>query len=1019
MVAQKFHNPSGSPYFNEKFYIIQVRTIYNQKRQMGRLSETWGLILAILCLNTLSIAQIGNKGYPYIQNFSYEYYRAGAQNWCVQQDQRGSMWFGNNYGLLEFDGTSWQLIIQPPNKTIVRSIHQTTDGTTYLGAQNEFGFLISNANGQKRYQSLTPQIPPAYRQFSDVWEIFENPNGIHFLTSEAIFILKNNQLNVISSQTELRSFSQVEDRIFVQDVNLDIYELKHNQLVPFISREETNHSFIVKILPVSNDQLLMVTQNNGLLFYQDKKVLHEKTVINSFLKGGMIYRAIQLRDNYLALGSFGNGVLIMDGNYQPVQYLNNQTGLQSNNITALGTDRTGNLWAATDLGLDYIEIATPLYKIDDIHGLKGTVNDLTLYNQQLFVGTNVGLYKSEWRINEDPLNPKLRFEILDNLTGHVWNLSEVNNELFICHHEGLFQVIQKKVEPLFQQTGSWNLSVLQKHPNHAIMGAYNGIHLFQRVNNRWQYQWKIAGFDETSRIIEQDQDGTIWMAHGYKGIFRLKLSEDLKTFTSAKIYTEKEGFPTSLFLNLFKVKNKILFGTEAGTYQYDKEADRMVPEAEFTTILGNREHIRLLHEDDKSNIWFLKGVDMQDQLGMIDFFDQSKHIITLSPFQKLQGKLNPGFESMTIPDLQNILFGTKNGIILFNRIQQRNYNQQFQTYITEVRLTNSDSLLYGQTPIDFQRPITTTKSSIVKLNADDNNVTFSFSSNHFEDKNATQYRYRLDGFDQHWQTSKGAIKKSYTNLEPGQYSFHVSATNIYGVESTTDVFEFQILPPWYHTKWAVIGYLIIAIAGLSGAISLVKHQIEKAQEKERHKQIEKLKAQEQKFLQEKLATEKELITLRNKKLEAEVAISKSQMDVLDAELASSIMMITQKNQVLTKVKDQLNHLIKKAKSTNVHHIENVIALIQRDIDTEQDWKQFKKHFDKIHGNFLERLKSTYPDVTSKDLQLAAYLRLNLSSKEIASMMNITLRSVEGCRYRLRKHLQLDGETNLNDFIIKF
>jgi DNA-binding CsgD family transcriptional regulator len=131
------------------------------------------------------------------------------------------------------------------------------------------------------------------------------------------------------------------------------------------------------------------------------------------------------------------------------------------------------------------------------------------------------------------------------------------------------------------------------------------------------------------------------------------------------------------------------------------------------------------------------------------------------------------------------------------------------------------------------------------------------------------------------------------------------------------------------------------------------------------------------------------------------------------------MMITQKNGVLIKVREDLESLLKKAKDSNKELIQRVIKHINQDIDTDQDWRQFKIHFDKVHEDFLERLKCQFPDITPKDLQLAAYLRLNLSSKEIASMMNITIRSIEGCRYRLRKHLNLSSETNLSEFIIKF
>ena len=94
-------------------------------------------------------------------------------------------------------------------------------------------------------------------------------------------------------------------------------------------------------------------------------------------------------------------------------------------------------------------------------------------------------------------------------------------------------------------------------------------------------------------------------------------------------------------------------------------------------------------------------------------------------------------------------------------------------------------------------------------------------------------------------------------------------------------------------------------------------------------------------------------------------------------------------------------------------------MVDSNISTEDDWKVFEMHFDQAHENFFKRLKESYTELTSSDLKLAAYLRLNLTTKEIAPLLNISVRGVEIRRYRLRKRLKLSTEENLIEFLLVF
>jgi DNA-binding CsgD family transcriptional regulator len=158
--------------------------------------------------------------------------------------------------------------------------------------------------------------------------------------------------------------------------------------------------------------------------------------------------------------------------------------------------------------------------------------------------------------------------------------------------------------------------------------------------------------------------------------------------------------------------------------------------------------------------------------------------------------------------------------------------------------------------------------------------------------------------------------------------------------------------------------------------------------------------------------EKEIIELKNEKLQADIEHKNSQ-------LASTAMNLVRKMEIFSKIKDDLN-----AFKNNEEHkpaskeLQKIIRLIDSELDVTQEWEQFTDHFDQVHSNFLKKLKEQYPDLSPTELKMAAYLRLNLTSKEIAHLMSISIRGVETGRYRLRKKLGLtSNETSLYDFLI--
>ena len=170
---------------------------------------------------------------------------------------------------------------------------------------------------------------------------------------------------------------------------------------------------------------------------------------------------------------------------------------------------------------------------------------------------------------------------------------------------------------------------------------------------------------------------------------------------------------------------------------------------------------------------------------------------------------------------------------------------------------------------------------------------------------------------------------------------------------------------------------------------------------QKHKLLEKTKKETE--LRE-LENSQKIIKLNNDKL-------RSDIEAKNKELASSTMNLIKKNEFLNTIKKELKNGDQKA-------ITNVIKIIDRDLNNTDDWKMFQEAFNNADKKFLKKLKTKHSSLTPNDLRLCAYLRLNLSSKEIAPLLNISTKSVEVKRYRLRKKLDLEHDKNLTNYILE-
>jgi DNA-binding CsgD family transcriptional regulator len=289
-----------------------------------------------------------------------------------------------------------------------------------------------------------------------------------------------------------------------------------------------------------------------------------------------------------------------------------------------------------------------------------------------------------------------------------------------------------------------------------------------------------------------------------------------------------------------------------------------------------------------------------------------------------------------------------------------------------------------------------------------NSLHFEYTSPLYTAQNSITYSYFLKGFDRDWSDWSKKTEKDYTNLPAGTYNFQVRAKSHLGNESAVVNYSFTILPPWYQTGWAYVIYTLV-LAGLLYLLFFWQRRIFRQQQRKHEEEQKRLLYLHQLEMEK---SEKEIVKLKNEKLEAEI-------EHKNTELASAAMHLVQKGELLGNIREEVMRMKKGSNGDGTaEEFKKVLRILGEENKMDKDWEQFAVHFDKVHSDFLRIIKAAYPALSAHELKLCAYLRMNLSSKEIAQLENISVRGVEISRYRLRKKLKIPTEVNLFDFLME-
>ncbi|WP_298895006.1 triple tyrosine motif-containing protein [uncultured Psychroserpens sp.] len=906
-----------------------------------------------------------------IQIYPSDIYKAETQNWSISQSDNDYIYVANNIGLLEFNGAEWKLY-ETPNQTILRSVKAVGD-RIYTGCYMEFGYWERNNFNQLTYTSLSKDLQSPMIEDEQVWNIIALDKFIVFQSLDRLYSYDTNskEFKIISSETTLTKMVEVNNTIYYQKLNQGIFKIENGKETLFSDNDILKSNRIINIFNIDG-KFIIQTNQKGFFVFDNGQLSKWNIPANDIISNLTIYSSVRLEDGSFAIGTISNGIINLNKEGNISYALNQNNGLSNNTVLSVFEDKNDNIWLGLDNGINCINSSSPFRVYNDKKGQLGAVHAAKVYNDKLYLGTNQGLFVK-------PLNSLEEFKLVDGTKGQVWCLEVYDNTLFCGHDLGTFVISENGIQQISDIEGTWRIKQVPNNENLLLKGSYAGLSVLQKVNNEWQFRNKIDGFDISSKFFELLDSSQVFVSHEYKGVFKLDLNDD---YTKVLKVKKESSVKKGLHSSLIKYNSNVLYAYSQGIYSYDVSSNSFQKDTILSKVYHAETYVSGKLVNTPGKLWsFSKRNVNYISPGLLSDTPQINRIPLPSDLRESL----TGYENIIPIDNQEYLIGTSSGYIIVDLSKMRNQSYRIKiNSISNYALDSDSKMIEPSVKKEFHNK--------------NNNFAFTYSIAEFDKYLESEYQYKLDGNYNKWSSWSSSPSELFKNLPFGDYTFYVRGR--VGNQMTDNVAEysFTIDKPWYLSNLMVFLYVLSVMA-----FSIIMHNVYKRNYK---KQKEKLIIEAERELELKeLENEQQLMSLRNEQL-------KQDIDNKNRELAISTMSLIKKNEFLNNIKEEL-------KSVNeTEGLNPVIKIIDKNLNNTDDWKFFEEAFNNADKDFLKKVKAKHPSLTPNDLKLCAYLRLNLSSKEIAPLLNISSRSVEVKRYRLRKKMELPHESSLTNYILE-
>jgi len=891
----------------------------------------------------------------YVENISPSAYMGGPQVWTVEVGGDGYVYFATGFTLSVWDGVRWSSY-SPGKSFYLRSLsYDPVSKRLYCAGDNIFGYWQKDAIGEFYFTTLF--------QTNNVtngnvfWRIIPINGYFYLQTHESIYKFNpgDNKIVPIVINRNIGYIHNVSGVLYAQ-IDNKFYVISEENLSP-IGLEMSDR--VVNIINVKGE-LFFFTENKGIQVLRNNRFEPINSELNSILKEHRVFSVCSLGVDSFLVGTVLDGVYIVDSKGKISEKFSENNDLNFTTVLSMAVDNYQNIWLGLDGGIATIPNNPSERYYKSIGKKIGNVYAVLTYKNKLLVGTNKGLYVVE---NHKPAR------LIVNTQGQVWDLLQCGEDIIVNHDKGLLRLFDDDSFEVIHEN-SWMISQWYQEPNIFYVSDKTGFAIYEIKNGHLTFRNRLDNYTGYFNRGLVDKYGNMWI-NGMSGqVRRLVIDKDKRVVKKNLLY-KIDSKDKWIGANI--IDNEVVFNVGPDCFNYDIDKDSIVKSPYFSQLFqllgGNTDAVV------QSGNTFLFASDAG--ISRVERIND-KFVKVSDIFPSIRGQMIPvGFRRFQKDSDGLISFGFANGVAfydLFSAPPQHSYKLDL------------NKIEYSQRGVVKHSSV---QDPAKQIEFPNNIVDLKFFFTGFP--GTYQIEYSID--DSPWKSFSISDPLKFAYLEEGAHSLKLRGI-FYNLEEQK--IDFDIKKSFTSTIWFLL-LLLLAFALLIYFVrAIISRRI-----KALHLRL--LKRQEEVFERERIKHENELLALevheRDKKLTS-IAMNDIHINNMLNEIQAEILEIQTSDAL---IKSKLRSVLRKITSSRRN---------------DNSWKVFEKYFNNVYDGFFDKLMQQYPALTNNDLKICAYIKLRLSSKEIAVLMNISPTSVETARHRLRKNLGISADVSLTDLIVK-
>ena len=785
------------------------------------------VLVSFFLLSTVSLCGQNQYSYNYsgsylIEHYSSETYGSSAQIWSATSDDRDIMFFGSNRHLLVYDGATWEKY-QARNKSIFRSLAVDSNNLVYAGSYNEFGVFIPDSLGGYQYRSLSKKLPDSLQKMRDIWKTHCTSHGVYFVTTSKIYRYHNDSLTVVPNDVYQLFGFDIDDVVWFIDAQNGLAKIENGKVsvVPGTEMFANRRKGIVNMVKGRDDKLWVITQKDGL-FKMDPQTYEIKPVnipglLKDYLEENEIYTAVRIDEERMALGTIRGGVIIINERGELLRIINSSRGLKTGSVYGLYADRFKNLWVLGSNGIAQVYTGFPIHVYDENQDLDGYVTSVAQYKGNTYISTLEGLYYLKPYVLES-LNDKHMAIPIESVKQSCWSFSKIQGKLFVNTIEGIYQITGEKAKPVLEDRFVFTLKESEIFPGKVLIGLRQGLLIADfKINPSGEAVFKnIYNVEEVnSRILEMIETlpNRIWLGTHTEGLQLLEFSGNgLKNHTLTR-FGQENGLPKSknnVVPYLFR--DELIVASSRGIYRpVDLNPDKTSGmQFRYDTSINPLFEVDSVKIDIIIPMTDTSYIIDSDEIGLL-YLGEEVQKFDATPFKRFKKEIsNIVYE----PDLHLLSLGSPDAVYIYPFNLDNDFAHSFKPCIRKVTINNDSVIFVGNyTDKDTLAAIYTsqTRDFTPEIKYSHNRIAIQYAPTYYTDVSDIHYQYKIEGFDEEYSSWVNKTEAIYTNIPEGDYVFKVRAKNVYDTVSAEATYRFSVLPPWYRTVWAYIGYGILVI----------------------------------------------------------------------------------------------------------------------------------------------------------------------------------------------------------------